>query len=123
MVGWFEIPVEEMERAMAFYESFLGIKLSKQQFGPLEMALFPGDPDAPGSSGALVRFPGMYSPSQEGVVVYFSSRTGDLNDELANVEKAGGKIIMQKKQISEENGFMGLITDTEGNRIAIHSRK
>ena len=122
MVGWFEIPVTDMTRAIKFYETFLNIKISRQQFGPLEMGLFPGNPDSPGSSGSLSHFPDMYKPAQEGVLVYFSSRTGDLNDELSRVEKAGGRVLMEKKEISEENGFMALLLDTEGNRVAIHSR-
>lgn len=34
----------------------------------------------------------------------------------------GGKILQGKKQISEEYGFMAVITDSEGNRVALHSR-
>jgi len=30
---------------------------------------------------------------------------------------------MQKKLISDDVGYMGLFIDSEGNRIAVHSRK
>jgi predicted enzyme related to lactoylglutathione lyase len=30
--------------------------------------------------------------------------------------------VMPKKLISEDIGYMGLMIDTEGNRIALHSR-
>ena len=56
------------------------------------------------------------------MVVYFTAFSGDLANELSRVEEAGGKILQEKKQISEEHGYMALILDTEGNRIAVHSR-
>ena len=40
---------------------------------------------------------------------------------LDKVEGAGGKIMIPKTEISKEYGFMAVITDTEGNRIAFHS--
>ena len=46
-----------------------------------------------------------------------------LSNELSKVESAGGKVLMEKKLISEDIGYMGLFIDSEGNRIAIHSRK
>ena len=121
-VGWFEIPVNDMDRAIKFYETVFNLKLSRNTLGPLDMAWFPWDEEKPGSPGSLVCLPEYYKPSQEGVLIYFSSHTGDLADELSRVEKAGGKILSPKKQISEENGYMALLLDTEGNRIALHSR-
>jgi predicted enzyme related to lactoylglutathione lyase len=41
LVGWFEIPVENMERAIAFYEKVLDLKMDRHQMGPLDMAWFP----------------------------------------------------------------------------------
>jgi predicted enzyme related to lactoylglutathione lyase len=41
---------------------------------------------------------------------------------MDRVEKAGGKVIFPKRQISPERGFMGVFNDTEGNRIALHSK-
>ncbi|WP_325892494.1 VOC family protein [Grimontia sp. NTOU-MAR1] len=38
-VGWFEIAVSEMDRAMAFYEEALGLTLSKQEVGGLSLFL------------------------------------------------------------------------------------
>ncbi len=122
-VGWFEIPVSDMERAINFYEFVFNIKLSRNQLGTLDMAWFPMEDEKPGTAGSLVCMPEFYKPSSDGVLIYFTSQGGDLTTELLKVEKAGGKILMPKKQISEDVGYMGLILDTEGNRIAIHSRK
>ena len=123
MVGWFEVPVLDMERAIAFYEAVFAVTLSRNRLGPLDMAWFPWVDHLPGASGSLVHHASAYKPSQDGTLIYFSSQTGDLADELARVEPAGGKVLLPKRQISPEVGFMALVLDTEGNRIALHSRR
>lgn len=123
IVGWIEIPVNDMERAMKFYESVFGYKIERHQLGPLDMGWFPWDPEGTGSGGSLVLNKQNYKPSQDGVLIYITAKSGDLANELAKVDKAGGKTLMPKTQISEEYGFMALFIDSEGNRIAMHSRK
>lgn len=122
-VGWFEIPVTDMERAVKFYEMVFDVKLSKNVFGSFEMAWFPEAENQPGSAGSLVKSEKDYKPSADGVLIYFTAQSGDLSNELGRVEKSGGKILRPKTQISVEYGFMALILDTEGNRIALHSLK
>lgn len=123
-VGWFEIPVADMERAMKFYEAVFAVKLERHQMGPLDMAWFPSLEEGKGAAGSLVYHKEWYQPSSmAGVLIYFTAHSGDLQNELARVEPAGGKILMPRKQISEEYGYMAVVLDTEGNRIALHSRK
>ena len=121
VVGWFEIPVSEMERAQKFYEEVLGYKLERHSLGPTEMAWFPWTENAAGSPGSLVQMEEFYQPSENGVVIYFTSPSGDAGNELERVEEAGGKLLRPKTKISDEHGYYGLVMDTEGNRIAIHS--
>lgn len=125
VVCWFEIPVNDMDRAVAFYEAVFQFKIHVQTFGKELMGWFPGSEDqsAPNAGGSLIYNPEYYKPSPHGVIVYFASRKNDVNDELSRVEAAGGKVIVPKTQINEEIGFMGAFIDTEGNRIALHSRK
>ncbi|MBP1595878.1 MAG: glyoxalase [Acidobacteria bacterium] len=123
VVAWFEIPVHDMERAIQFYQTVFGFPLQRQSMGVLDMALFPCVTAGLGTAGALVRHPDFYRPSAEGTLVYFTAHSGDLDQELSRVEAAGGKILMGKKLITNEIGYMALLTDTEGNRIALHSRK
>lgn len=123
VVGWFEIPVIEMDRAMKFYQEVLGIKIYRHTLGPLDMAWFQENEAGEGSPGSLVCYPEFYKPSVDGTLIYFTSPSGDCGNELARVEKAGGKLIRDKRLISEDVGYMGLLIDSEGNRIAIHSRK
>lgn len=122
IVGWFEIPVSDMERAIKFYETVIGVKLDRNQMGPLDMAWFPWVDGGYGSGGALVYHEEYYKPSTDGVVVYLSALSGDLANELAKVEAAGGKVLQEKTKISDEHGFMALFLDSEGNRLALHSR-
>lgn len=121
VVGWFEIPVADMERAIAFYETVLGLKLERNQMGELDMAWFPFA-EAPGAPGSLVYHKDFYKPSSDGALVYFTSHSGDLKNELEKVEPAGGKVLVPKTLIKEDIGYMAVCEDTEGNRIALHSK-
>jgi len=123
VIGWVEVPVADMERAMKFYETIFDFKLERHQMGPLDMAWFPYFENGLGSGGSLVYQKEYYKPSNEGTLVYFTARSGDLKNELARVEKAGGKVIQPKTLIAEGFGFMAIIIDTEGNRVALHSRE
>ena len=123
VVGWFEIPVSNMKRAIAFYEKVLDLKLDRNKMGPLDMAWFPWTETGSGSPGSLVYHQEFYTPSANGVLIYLTAHSGDLNNELARVEEAGGKVLQPKTQISEEYGHMAILIDSEGNRVALHSRQ
>lgn len=121
MVGWFEIPVTDMNRAKVFYESVFKIKIEVVDFGGTLMGWFPFVENKIGCSGSLIKNEN-YSPSKDkGVVIYFSSV--DINDELGRIETAGGTVLQGRTLISEDIGYMAVFLDTEGNRIALHSRK
>ncbi|WP_299556254.1 VOC family protein [Seonamhaeicola sp.] len=119
MVGWFEIPVSDMDRAKAFYEHVFQLKIDVQNFGGLLMGWFPFAEGKEGAAGTLIKQES-YIPSQEGTLIYFMS--DDIQNELDRVEKAGGKIYQPKTQISPEHGYMAAFIDCEGNRVALHSR-
>jgi len=122
MLGWFEIPVTNMERAMKFYEALFDVNLERHKMEALDMAWFPWDPSGYGSGGTLVHNEKHYRPSHDGVLVYFTAKSGDVSVELSKVKVLGGKVLQEKKSIGE-HGFMGLFEDTEGNRIALHSMR
>lgn len=121
-VGWFEIPVVQMDRAVRFYETVFGITLDRHLMGHLEMAWFPGVEGSTGAAGSLVAHPEHYRPSRDGVLVYFTAFSGDVAIEAGRVEAAGGILLRPKTLISREVGYMALFLDTEGNRIALHAR-
>ena len=120
MVGWFEIPVGDMNRAKKFYEAVFKIDIAIHKMGEFKMGWFPSAPEKSGATGSLVQHE-MYSPSAtHGPLIYFSCK--DVANELSRVEAAKGQIIQSKTEIGDGHGFMALLKDTEGNRIALHSQ-
>jgi len=120
-VGWFEIPVSDMDRAIRFYDHVFDYNLEVTPMGPLMMALFPWDEKLPGAPGSLVFHEEFYKPSaSQGVLIYFSCN--DVAIILDKVKESGGTVLVEKRLIAEDVGYMGLFLDSEGNRIALHSR-
>lgn len=120
-VGWYEIYVDNMDRAKAFYENVFQRKSEPLQ-GPsseIEMWAFNGDLNSYGSPGALVKMPG-FSAGNNSVLVYFSC--DDCSVEEARVLKFGGTVEKSKFSIGEY-GFISLVYDTEANMIGLHSMK
>lgn len=123
-VVWFEVYVQSMERAKAFYEAVLAVKLEKMPDPTgenLEMWSFPADKDAAqttyGACGILVKMEG-FTPGCGGTLVYFACE--DCAEEAARAAKNGGSIVKEKMSIGE-HGFIALVNDTEGNMIGLHS--
>jgi len=56
-VGWFEIYVDDFERAKKFYQDVLKVEFQKLE-GPDQMWAFPMDNEGRGSSGALIHMDG-----------------------------------------------------------------
>jgi predicted enzyme related to lactoylglutathione lyase len=118
MITWFEIPVIGFARAKAFYETVLGCPIHEQRSGAALYGHF-GD-SASGVAGALVKHE-WYIPGDRGVLVYLDAGD-DLTPMLARVEAAGGRVLSEKTLISSEIGYFAVFLDTEGNRLALHSR-
>lgn len=124
-VAWFEIYVDEMDRAKKFYESVLDVSLEKlddptdSNHPNLEMFMFPSDMEKYGASGTLVKMEG-FKAGGGGTVIYFACE--DCSVEESRVEPAGGSIQQAKMSIGEF-GFMCLAIDTEGNMFGLHSMK
>lgn len=123
VVPWFEIPVLDMQRAQQFYETVFEFTITVHDLGALVMGWFPQPKEnAYGATGSLV-LNQEYKPSAtDGPLIYFNSTSGDISNELSRVEAAGGKILKEKTLISEETGYMAVMLDTEGNRIALYCR-
>lgn len=119
-IGWVEIPVNDMDRAEKFYEQFFGLTFQRQEEknGYL-MSFFPMDMTSYGTAAALVKGE-YYTPSYQGSVVYFTAPEGSVEKALEKAHMQNIKIIVPKMNIGE-NGFIAMIEDSEGNRIAIHS--
>jgi predicted enzyme related to lactoylglutathione lyase len=118
-VGWFEIYVQDMARAKAFYEKVLQTTFQRLESPGLEMWMFPMLDDKPGCTGALVRMEGKDSGSG-GTIIYFSC--ADCAVEAGRAAQHGGKVVKEKFSIGDY-GFISFVEDTEGNMIGLHSIK
>ncbi len=121
---WFEIYVDDIDRARKFYEKVLDIQLIDIPTpdtieNDVIMVSFPSDMFGPGATGALVKMSG-YKVGGNSTIVYFAS--DDCAVEESRIENAGGRV-HQSKQSLGEYGFMVLALDSEGNMIGIHSLK
>jgi len=116
-VCWFEIYVEDMDRAKNFYESVFQVKLEKMDFPEVDFWTFPMEEGRPGVPGALVHMEGA-PVGGNSTLVYFSC--ADCAVEQARVADFGGSVEKGKLSIGE-HGFIALVQDTEGNLIGLHS--
>jgi uncharacterized protein len=121
----FEIYVEDMTRAKAFYEAVFETKLEQMPNPTPEMEMdmwfFPVDKDAGmssyGAGGMLVKMDG-FTPGSGGTLVYFGC--DDCAVQAARAAEHGGSIFQEKTSIGE-HGFCAVVRDTEGNLIGLHS--
>lgn len=116
-VGWFELYVQDLKRAQAFYEATFKVALQALPNAPVEMLVFPGGPEGYGCPGALVKMEGKDSGGG-GTIVYFSC--ADCAVEAGRAAGNGGEIVKEKFSIGDY-GFIVLLRDTEGNMIGLHS--
>ncbi len=116
-ISWFEIYVQDMERARRFYETMLQTKLEKLNSTVPELWAFPQSFTSYGASGALAKMKSHPSGGNS-TVIYFSC--GDCAVEASRIVPAGGRILKEKTSIGEY-GFFVLVFDTEGNLFGLHS--
>lgn len=122
-VVWFEIYVQDMPRAKAFYEAVFQGELrflpnpNPEMFPDLEMWAFPSSMEHYGATGSLVKMAGIPSGGNS-ALVYFACK--DCAVEAARAAANGGAIFKEKMPIGE-HGFIALVHDTEGNMIGLHS--
>lgn len=117
MINWYEIPAKDLQRAIRFYQTVLDIVITETEVMDMKMGMFPGDGEH--VSGAIIEGED-YRPSTEGSLLYLNGGN-DLQHCLSRVEKAGGKVLLPKTQISPEFGYFALFLDSEGNKMAFHS--
>ncbi|HKJ48669.1 MAG TPA: hypothetical protein VJ973_06240, partial [Christiangramia sp.] len=101
-VVWFEIYVNDLNRAKSFYEKVFKTELSPlgdPTNNELSMLAFPGDMDSKGkTSGTLVHVKDVPAGGNS-TIVYFGSE--DCSIEEARVNDAGGELVREKMAIGE----------------------
>ena len=118
-VAWFEIYVQDLERAKPVYESVFQVTLQplNAPFPGIELWAFPSDQNTYGATGALVKMEGVSSGGNS-TLIYF--HCDDCAVEESRVTGCGGQIHKSKMPIGE-HGYISLIFDTEGNMLGLHS--
>ena len=117
-LNWFEIPVRDLNRASAFYETLLATALRRETIGASQLAVFVCDEH--GVGGCLMAGDTTPAPSTSGTLVYLNALPS-LAAVLARVEAAGGRISTPSVQLPGDMGCFAHITDTEGNRVGLHA--
>ncbi|WP_308561220.1 VOC family protein [uncultured Klebsiella sp.] len=115
VINWFEIPVTDMERAIAFYAPVMQVSFRREKMDCADLAVFPYD--EPATGGALAKFDGI-TPSAQGAIIYL--HTADLAATLARVAIAGGECVFGPVDLGQDIGTIALFTDSEGNRVGLH---
>jgi predicted enzyme related to lactoylglutathione lyase len=117
-INFFELPVKDMPRAIAFYNAVLGTNIQTMDFQGYKMGFLTQDREV--ASGALVNGDG-YRPVSDGSVIYFDCGE-DLAPCLKKAESSGGKTVVPKTEIGGGMGFFAHFLDTEGTRVGFWSK-
>ena len=117
-VVWFEIYVDDMARAKAFYGTVLDVEFTQIPTSGLDMWAFPMQDNGGGAGGALAHHPDMKAGGNS-TLVYFTCK--DCAVEESRIAGAGGKVLTSKMSIGE-HGFVCHAMDTEGNMFGLHSQ-
>lgn len=116
-LSWFEIPVTDLDRAQAFYETVLGLQMQRPDFGGAALAVFPYE--RPGVGGALQANAKGSAPLGSSIRIYLSCTR--LDAVLERVAPAGGAIVSPREALPQGMGFIAHLRDTEGNAVGLHS--
>lgn len=124
LINWIEIPVSDMNRAKKFYEQVLNaqIEVNNEMSPGYKMGLINTEGmEMTDLGGALVEGQG-YTPGENNTLVYFNANeTGGCSAFLDRVRQANGTVTGEPMLISEDIGYCAFFTDSEGNRMAVHS--
>jgi len=119
-INWFEIPVANLDRAQAFYETVFACTLRREDMGGGALAIFPYDPPATG--GCLQAGANRSAAAGSGIRIYLDC-TPSLDAVLARVETAGGAIVAPKFTLPNGIGVIAHMRDSEGNEVGLHAQK
>ena len=107
----------DMERAKAFYEAVLGVKMNRDDNGPNPMLMFTRMDD-PVSSGHL--YPGKPAAEGAGNTVHLVA-LDPLEVVMKRIEPAGGKVVSPIIDIPPGRFFY--TTDPDGNSVGFFNYK
>jgi len=111
----FELPADDCDRAVKFYEKAFGWKLHRWD-GPMDYWLVStGDPGSPGIDGGLSR---RRSPGEG---ISFTIDVENVDAAVASAAAAGAEIVHPKGAIPGV-GWLAYFKDPEGNVVGMMQR-
>ena len=116
-VVWFELPVSDLKRATAFYETAFATQLKIDARFP-NLAMFSRQIET-AVTGALIENNG-HKPSSDGAIVYLNC-DGDLDGVLKRAQAAGGEVLSEVAQLPGSMGWIAQFRDLDGNRVGLHA--
>jgi predicted enzyme related to lactoylglutathione lyase len=114
---WVDIPVHDLDRAIAFYAAVLGTPVTREGGPGFSFGLLAHS----GSdvAGCLYMADDGNAPSPRGPLVYLNV-DGRIVDAERAVAAGGGRIVKSTHAIAP-HGYRAIVLDSEGNRVALHS--
>jgi predicted enzyme related to lactoylglutathione lyase len=120
-LSWFEIPVQDFDRARSFYQTILDYEMPEMNMDDSRMGILPHDREGGGVGGAIIQND-VLKPSSSGTMVYLDGGK-DLAVILDRIPGAGGRVLVKKTLITPEMGFYAVFQDSEGNCVGLFSPK
>ena len=115
-VVWFDIPVIDLDRAIAFYSAVLDREVARQDFQGVALGILT---HGEGEVGGCLVVSQDSKPSKDGPLIYLNCNHR-LGAAVAAVEQHGGEVLVASEPLGP-HGFRAVVMDSEGNRVALHS--
>jgi len=117
---WAEIAVNDMNRAIEFYQTHLGLTFTREVINDMEMAVI-NKASQDDAGVALIKHQ-MMKPSMDGSTIYLHL-SDNLSPLLAKLKQQGVIIIMDAIPIHDgECGYSATFADSEGNKVGLWSK-
>lgn len=119
-VSWVEIPVRDLDRALAFYRAVLQLpEIEVSDDGTRRTAvIYHGGEDKPGVS---LNQTANFEPGDKGPLMYFQvGKHNVLTAMLERVASNGGTVTAEMTEMGGGSNY-GMFRDSEGNTIALSS--
>lgn len=115
-IVWVDIPVTDLDRALAFYSAVLGEPVTREGGPGFAFGLLP---HAGEDVGGCLYVADDNAPSLQGPLIYLNA-TGRLDAAVAAATAQGGQVLQAVHPIGP-HGFRAILRDSEGNRVALHA--
>jgi uncharacterized protein len=118
---WFELPVNDLNRATSFYESVFATKMATDERFP-GIAMFPRRHETAATGALAVTHDAKIEgrPSTDGAVVYLNC-DGEMDAVLKRAKAAGGELLQEVAQLPGGLGWIAQFRDLDGNRVGLHA--